>query len=150
MTLRSLSSSAYVFLHGGPSTEDSWFPGFAWTIAYCLRCHNHLGWKFTIASENDPPTMSYDSEDSMGLGEQDNDDSTTEWETDDSSNSDDSEVQDIIPTPIVNSSINTETQRDDSLSNNSDQSFHTPLEEEPVLNNAMNNLQEPPQVIEFW
>ncbi len=150
MTLRSLSSSAYVFLHGGPSTEDSWFPGFAWTIAYCLRCHNHLGWKFTIASENDPPTMSYDSEDSMGLGEQDNDDSTTEWETDDSSNSDDSEVQDIIPTPIVNSSIDTQTQRDDSLSNNSDQSFHTPLEEEPVLNNAMNILQEPPQVIEFW
>ncbi|XP_069693339.1 protein cereblon isoform X2 [Periplaneta americana] len=30
-----------------PSTEYSWFPGYAWTIAECRQCHKHMGWKFT-------------------------------------------------------------------------------------------------------
>jgi hypothetical protein len=29
--------------------EDSWFPGYCWTIAYCAACYAHLGWKFTLA-----------------------------------------------------------------------------------------------------
>ncbi|XP_014234795.1 protein cereblon [Trichogramma pretiosum] len=29
-----------------PSTEYSWFPGYAWTIAYCERCNDHKGWCF--------------------------------------------------------------------------------------------------------
>ena len=27
---------------GDPETEHSWFPGYAWTIAYCAGCTNHL------------------------------------------------------------------------------------------------------------
>ncbi|KAI0216106.1 Protein cereblon [Lamellibrachia satsuma] len=36
-------------LIGWPSTENSWFPGYAWTIAQCSQCNSHLGWKFTVA-----------------------------------------------------------------------------------------------------
>ena len=59
----------YPFLEGFPTTENSWFPGlvlfffsyfifrfdcwflngwigYAWQIAYCSQCGNHLGWKF--------------------------------------------------------------------------------------------------------
>jgi len=36
-----------VVLEGEPEREDSWFEGYAWTIAYCRRCSLHLGWLFT-------------------------------------------------------------------------------------------------------
>jgi hypothetical protein len=32
--------------------EDSWFPGYCWTISYCASCYAHLGWKFTRESSN--------------------------------------------------------------------------------------------------
>ena len=31
---------------GPPSTEHSWFPGFAWTITQCGGCDAQLGWAF--------------------------------------------------------------------------------------------------------
>ena len=31
-----------------PPSEDSWFPGYSWTIAYCATCYGHLGWRFTL------------------------------------------------------------------------------------------------------
>ena len=34
-----------------PSTEFSWFPGYAWTICNCSRCGSHIGWKFTTAKD---------------------------------------------------------------------------------------------------
>ncbi|XP_072382319.1 protein cereblon [Diabrotica undecimpunctata] len=34
-------------LEGNPSTQFSWFPGYAWTIMQCKSCENHLGWKFS-------------------------------------------------------------------------------------------------------
>ncbi|XP_070558131.1 protein cereblon-like isoform X2 [Ptychodera flava] len=34
-------------LIGRPSTENSWFPGYAWTICQCRGCASHMGWKFT-------------------------------------------------------------------------------------------------------
>ncbi|XP_063722743.1 protein cereblon-like isoform X2 [Symsagittifera roscoffensis] len=34
---------------GRPQTENSWFPGYAWTPASCDGCHSHLGWLFTKA-----------------------------------------------------------------------------------------------------
>lgn len=34
----------------GPPTEQfTWFPGFAWSTAYCARCATHLGWEFAGA-----------------------------------------------------------------------------------------------------
>ncbi|GLH08848.1 Protein cereblon homolog [Gryllus bimaculatus] len=30
-----------------PSTEYSWFPGYAWTITECRHCQTHMGWLFT-------------------------------------------------------------------------------------------------------
>ncbi|CAE8685939.1 unnamed protein product, partial [Polarella glacialis] len=31
--------------------QDSWFPGYAWSILICTRCEGrHLGWKFTPIS----------------------------------------------------------------------------------------------------
>ncbi|WAR25543.1 CRBN-like protein [Mya arenaria] len=42
-------------LYGRPSTEHSWFPGYAWTIAQCKRCSNHMGWKFTATRKDLQP-----------------------------------------------------------------------------------------------
>ena len=28
-------------------SEDSWFPGYSWTILNCAGCGRHLGWRFT-------------------------------------------------------------------------------------------------------
>jgi len=42
-------------LHGTPSTEYSWFPGYAWTICQCRYCDSHMGWKFTAAKPNMVP-----------------------------------------------------------------------------------------------
>ncbi|XP_078678417.1 protein cereblon-like [Branchiostoma floridae x Branchiostoma belcheri] len=41
--------------HGRPSTEHSWFPGYAWTVAECRQCRHHLGWKFTPAKKKLKP-----------------------------------------------------------------------------------------------
>jgi hypothetical protein len=34
---------------GEPTTEFTWFPGFAWQIATCRGCREHLGWLFRSA-----------------------------------------------------------------------------------------------------
>jgi hypothetical protein len=87
MTLRTLNPNAFIFLHGGPSTQDSWFPGYAWTIAYCLRCHNHLGWKFTLVPEGNEATALLNS--SM----QEDDEESGSWETEDSDASEEESSQ---------------------------------------------------------
>ena len=38
-------------LFGTPSTEFSWFPGYAWTICQCACCNSHIGWKFTAMND---------------------------------------------------------------------------------------------------
>eukprot|EP01137_Pigoraptor_chileana_P010471 Opistho-2@60173 len=43
-----------VRLVGRPSTESSWFPGYAWTVAVCGRCFAHLGWRFTAVERLSP------------------------------------------------------------------------------------------------
>jgi len=57
-TLRTASRSN-IFLQGHSETKDSWFPGYAWTIAGCKYCLNHLGWLFTNVdtSEDNPVTF---------------------------------------------------------------------------------------------
>ncbi|XP_037092411.1 protein cereblon-like [Pollicipes pollicipes] len=39
-----------------PSTEYSWFPGYAWEIAHCTQCSSHMGWRFTACRESLRPT----------------------------------------------------------------------------------------------
>eukprot|EP00092_Neocalanus_flemingeri_P092343 GFUD01117211.1.p1 GENE.GFUD01117211.1~~GFUD01117211.1.p1 ORF type:complete len:545 (-),score=176.61 GFUD01117211.1:89-1723(-) len=46
-------------LVGQPSTEYSWFPGYAWTITECLGCWNHIGWKFTAINPKLRPEKFY-------------------------------------------------------------------------------------------
>mmetsp|Transcript_3125 Transcript_3125/g.4826 ORF Transcript_3125/g.4826 Transcript_3125/m.4826 type:complete len:514 (-) Transcript_3125:61-1602(-) len=53
VTVRKILQSK-VLCHGRPSNEDTWFPGYSWTIAYCGNCYNHLGWKFTLDPVTDP------------------------------------------------------------------------------------------------
>jgi hypothetical protein len=31
---------------GAPSDDYAWFPGFAWQLALCAACADHLGWFF--------------------------------------------------------------------------------------------------------
>jgi len=46
-------------LVGRPSTEYSWFPGYAWTITECLGCWSHIGWKFTATQAKLAPQKFY-------------------------------------------------------------------------------------------
>lgn len=41
-----------VYWNGRPSSQYSWFPGYAWTILHCRSCHSHVGWKFTAVEKN--------------------------------------------------------------------------------------------------
>lgn len=44
--IRVLPTAAGVALRSRPSPEHSWFPGYAWRMAHCVSCYNHLGWGF--------------------------------------------------------------------------------------------------------
>lgn len=35
------------FAEGVPTLRWTWFPGFAWQVAGCRGCGQHLGWRFT-------------------------------------------------------------------------------------------------------
>ena len=35
---------------GPPSTEFTWFSGYAWRVSYCTLCMTHLGWLFIAVS----------------------------------------------------------------------------------------------------
>ncbi|CAN6456750.1 unnamed protein product [Victoria cruziana] len=40
---------------GGPVTEHSWFPGYAWTIVNCATCESNMGWLFTATNKRLQP-----------------------------------------------------------------------------------------------
>lgn len=42
---------------GVPTTEFTWFPGYAWQIAFCGGCRSHLGWFFTAVESRDPQSF---------------------------------------------------------------------------------------------
>lgn len=44
-------------LEGDPTTEHTWFPGYAWTIAWCRGCGAHAGWRFDAVAAASPPTF---------------------------------------------------------------------------------------------
>ncbi|RCK80094.1 MAG: hypothetical protein OZSIB_3598 [Candidatus Ozemobacter sibiricus] len=35
---------------GQPTTEYTWFPGWAWQIAVCRGCGEHLGWAYSTGT----------------------------------------------------------------------------------------------------
>ena len=47
VTVRPRNAGRELRLHGDPSAEHSWFPGYRWTIATCGTCGVHVGWRFT-------------------------------------------------------------------------------------------------------
>ncbi|KAI6200615.1 Protein cereblon [Aphelenchoides besseyi] len=53
----SLSSCFNIKAISNPSSEYSWFEGYAWTIIVCKDCDAHVGWKFQ--AENKLPSTFY-------------------------------------------------------------------------------------------
>ncbi|KAG9449106.1 hypothetical protein H6P81_009071 [Aristolochia fimbriata] len=49
-----LNNACGLALAGSPQREHSWFPGYAWTIAYCATCGltTNMGWFFTAIDRN--------------------------------------------------------------------------------------------------
>uniref|UniRef100_M4B5V6 CULT domain-containing protein n=1 Tax=Hyaloperonospora arabidopsidis (strain Emoy2) TaxID=559515 RepID=M4B5V6_HYAAE len=45
LTLREVDR-AHVVVDMSRRTEDTWFVGYAWSIAHCNACYQHLGWRF--------------------------------------------------------------------------------------------------------
>ncbi|KAK9902627.1 hypothetical protein WJX75_000490 [Coccomyxa subellipsoidea] len=58
VALRGVRSGS-VGLQGRPTTDCSWFRGYAWTIAVCAHCSMHLGWQFTSRSARLSPPSFY-------------------------------------------------------------------------------------------
>lgn len=54
-----VSKAKNLLYTGRPSTDHSWFPGYAWTIANCSRCRHHIGWKFTATKRKLKPQKLY-------------------------------------------------------------------------------------------
>lgn len=41
-----LYAHANCVIHGPATTEYTWFAGYAWQLALCSNCHEHLGWRY--------------------------------------------------------------------------------------------------------
>lgn len=54
-----LTKATNLTYYSQPSTEHSWFPGYAWIIASCSTCHSHIGWKFTATKRKLKPQKFY-------------------------------------------------------------------------------------------
>lgn len=40
-----------------PTTEFTWYPGYAWEIAHCGQCLAHVGWSFSAVDDQQPATF---------------------------------------------------------------------------------------------
>lgn len=40
---------------GPATTDDTWFTGYAWSVALCAGCLNHLGWRYSAALAGTEP-----------------------------------------------------------------------------------------------
>jgi len=94
LTFRSVSPDSIILEHALPTTTDSWFPRYAWTIAYCSRCYGHLGWLFTNVAGDDGVKEFYGIS-ASGVLEMDvmNDDGDGDDDDDDDDNDDDDEAE---------------------------------------------------------
>ncbi|XP_059050217.1 protein cereblon [Achroia grisella] len=54
-----VSAATNTELSGSPSAEYSWFPGYTWTVALCLGCMAHVGWRFDAQKRNLRPQRFY-------------------------------------------------------------------------------------------
>jgi len=57
LTVKRMGWASVVMDNAPPSTEQSWFPGYAWTIMYCAECFAHIGWKYTAVSSTSHPQV---------------------------------------------------------------------------------------------
>ena len=57
MTLKTVRQSSLLPV-SVPTMQDTWFPGYAWTILRC-RCGNHAGWLYTAIDEHVQPRTFY-------------------------------------------------------------------------------------------
>lgn len=53
LTLSRVVAGALVLDFRPPSLVDTWFEGYAWTIAHCRRCGAHVGWQYDRAVRGD-------------------------------------------------------------------------------------------------
>ena len=55
LALRSVTGVRIV---GEPTSDATWFRGYAWSVALCTSCLTHLGWRFDAsAPDADPRTF---------------------------------------------------------------------------------------------
>jgi cereblon len=50
-----LARARGLILAGQPQTANSWFPGYAWILAECAACAEHMGWRFIAVSKETRP-----------------------------------------------------------------------------------------------
>ncbi|CAK9876858.1 unnamed protein product [Sphagnum jensenii] len=50
-----LARARGLILAGQPQTANSWFPGYAWILAECTACAEHMGWRFIAVSKETRP-----------------------------------------------------------------------------------------------
>lgn len=55
VTVKRMERTSVILDNSPPSTEQSWFPGYAWTIMYCAGCFGHIGWKYNAVDSNTHP-----------------------------------------------------------------------------------------------
>ena len=54
LTVRAAQGLLFV---GAPTTEFTWFSGYAWRVAVCAGCTTHLGWSFEAARPGLEPVV---------------------------------------------------------------------------------------------
>lgn len=54
--LRAVRTAPGVRPLGERTTEATWFPGYAWRIALCAQCMNHVGWQYLSTDASASPT----------------------------------------------------------------------------------------------
>ncbi len=55
--LVTLRRAIHVVGIGRPTTEFTWFPGYAWQVVACARCAAHLGWEYRAIAGSSPPSF---------------------------------------------------------------------------------------------